>query len=134
MYEIGLLTRVGSTDTQQEFAILKGKMKMKRRRNGCGTLISKGKGKPWMAKWKFDGKTYYRSTGEVDKKKASLKLAEFVRPFQEKTELEVLNNLKAKVESKSELISQSEITGVKISDLMEKFENDLNSADITQST
>lgn len=107
---------------------------MKRRRNGCGTLISKGKGKPWLAKWKFDGKTYYRSTGETEKKKAAIKLAEFVRPFQDKTELEVLNNLKAKVESKSELISQSENCGVLIADLMDKFANDITSADIAESS
>lgn len=87
-----------------------------------------------MAKWKFDGKVYYRSTGETDKKKASQVLAEFVKPFQEKTQLEVLNNLKAKVESKTELIAQGENAGVKIAELMDKFDNDLTSADIAESS
>ena len=49
----------------------------KRRKNGSGTLVSKGRGKPWLAKWVYQGKVYYRSTGEIDKQKAKDKLGSF---------------------------------------------------------
>ena len=42
---------------------------MKRRENGFGTLVKKPNGK-YMAKWFYQGKCYYKMTGETDKKKA----------------------------------------------------------------
>ena len=109
---------------------------MKRRKNGCGTLISKGKGKPWLAKWKFDGKTYYRSTGETVREKALIKLAEFVKPYQEKTEVEVLNNLVARAKSADELRSKTleESKRLRIDELTERFNNDVRSADTSANT
>lgn len=112
----------------------------KRRKNGCGTLICKGKGKPWLAKWKFNGQVNYRSTGETDRRKALEKLAEFVKPYQEETKIEVLNNLVAKAKSAEQLRTEKiekakrDAITIPLDEVMEKFINDLSVADITKGT
>lgn len=108
----------------------------KRRKNGSGTLVSKGRGKPWLAKWVYQGKVYYRSTGEIDKQKAKDKLAEFVKPYQEDSNIEVLNNLVAKAKSAEERRSE-EIEAAKnipLDEVMDKFLNDLSVVDIAEQT
>ena len=50
-------------------------MNKTKREKGFGTLINKGLNKPWLAKWVYEGKVYYKSTGEVDKKKAYFSIA-----------------------------------------------------------
>lgn len=108
----------------------------KRRKNGSGTLVSKGRGKPWLAKWVYQGKVYYRSTGEIDKQKAKDKLAEFVKPYQEDSNIEVLHNLIAKAKSAEERRSE-EIEAAKnipLDEVMDKFLNDLSLADVVEQT
>lgn len=70
---------------------------MKRRKNGCGCLIRKGKGKPYLAKWTFQGKTFYQSTGKVIKAEANEVLQELLKPYQTNDKLEAIENLRAKI-------------------------------------
>lgn len=66
---------------------------MERRGNRFGTLVSKGVGKPWLAKWVCHGKTYYKTTGEVDRKRALKVLEKLTRPFREDDEATIISNL-----------------------------------------
>lgn len=67
-----------------------------RRSNGAGGLIKQPSGL-YLAKWSYQGKTYVRSTQTHNESEARKKLDEFVRPFLEKTQLAVIENLEAKV-------------------------------------
>lgn len=109
---------------------------MKRRDNGFGTLIYKGEGKNWLAKWVYDGKVYTKSTGEIDKKKALKVLEKLTRPFREESKADVLRNLEAKVKSTEDEIAYNnlKLPGIKLSDLEEKYSNSLNVKDITKSS
>lgn len=66
---------------------------MERRGNRFGTLIFKGEGKPWLAKWAACGKVYYKSTGESDKRKALKVLEKLTRPYREEDEAAIIENL-----------------------------------------
>ena len=65
------------------------------RAHGTGSLIKRGK--YWSARWMVKGKLYTRSTGCSSKAEAQKKLEEFTKPFRETTDLEVLENLSARV-------------------------------------
>jgi len=107
----------------------------KRRENGAGTLVSKGKGKPWLARWMFNGKVYTRSTGKTNKAEALKELAKFVAPYQEESKIAVLNNLVAKAKSAEETrTSTIEDKRIPIADAYEKFENDIATSDIAENT
>lgn len=45
---------------------------------GTCYLIDKGEGKPYLAQWTVGRKTFYKTTGETDYKKAQAKLREFI--------------------------------------------------------
>ena len=66
---------------------------MTRRGNGFGSLINKGEGKPWLARWVYKGQVYYKSTGEVDKKKALKALERITRPYRDAREEDAIRNL-----------------------------------------
>lgn len=70
---------------------------MGRRSNGFGTLVSKGSGKPWLAKWMYGGKVFTKSTGCVEKSRAYKELERLTRPFRERREIEVIENLELKL-------------------------------------
>ena len=71
-------------------------MKKANRKKGAGTLRKRG-GK-WTAQWTVNGKTFSRATGTGNRAEAERLLAEWVAPFQLKTEAETLEALSAKVE------------------------------------
>lgn len=106
---------------------------MSRRENGFGTLINKGEGKPFLAKWTYQGKPYYKSTGEVDKKKALKVLEKLTRPFREENKVEVLRNLEAKVKGVEDEIAYNnlKLPGIKLCDLEDVYRNSLMIKDIT---
>lgn len=108
-----------------------------KRGNGFGTLVSKGVGKPWLAKWNFNGKTYYRTTGEVDKRKAYKKLEEFTRETRVESEVEALENITNKIQSiknKNERDNDKKV-GIFISDIDVRFEAEkIFTRDLTKST
>ncbi len=106
---------------------------MSRRENGFGTLISKGEGKPYLAKWTYRGKPYYKSTGETDKKKALKVLEKLTRPFREDNKIEVLKNIEAKVKGAEDEIAYNnlKLPGIKLCDLEDVYRNSLMIKDIT---
>lgn len=105
---------------------------MSRRENGFGTLINKGEGKPFLAKWTYQGKPYYKSTCEVDRKKALKVLEKLTRPFREDTKVEVLRNLEAKVKGVEDEIAYNnlKLPGIKLCDLEDVYRNSLMIKDI----
>ena len=80
---------------------------MPRRANGFGTLINKGEGRAWLARWVYKGEVHYRTTGETDKKKALKKLEYITRPYREKREIDVERNLLLRIQSMQEGIAKS---------------------------
>lgn len=71
--------------------------KMKKRRpNGFGTLEKRANG-IWIARWTVDGQSYSKSTGITIRAEAEKKLAEFVKPFQEKSKIAQLRQIEAKI-------------------------------------
>lgn len=98
---------------------------MNRRQNGFGTLVSKGKGKPWLAKWVYKGQTYYKSTGETDKKQALKELERLTRPYRDEREEDVIRNLQNRLLKLQELKSKSELLTEDIwSEFAKKLKND----------
>lgn len=83
-----------NTETTQEKKSRKG---MSRRGNHLGTLVSKGVGKPFLARWMYEGKIFSRSTGEKVRSRALARLEELTRPFREKREQKVEERLLERV-------------------------------------
>lgn len=102
-----------------------------RRQNGFGTLLSKGKGKPFLAKWMHRGKVYYKSTGETDKKKALKALERITRPFREEREEDVWRSLHNRVISLHETRT---IDKLKTEDIWNEFKKTLQNSDSTSGT
>lgn len=103
------------------------------RANGQGTLVKRGRF--FMAKWVVNGKIYTRTTKCTNKKDAEKRLAEFVKPFQEKTEIEVLENLAAKVRVSENAVRRSKTSDeIRIRFLVDVFINDLSTSDISDGT
>lgn len=70
--------------------------KAAQRAKGSGCLIKRGS--LWTARWTVDGKTYVRTTGESDKRKAEKKLEQFVEPFGFKQDAEKLAAMATKID------------------------------------
>ena len=105
------------------------------RKKGSGTLQLRGN--KYLAIWTVNGKRYTRSTGTGDREHAEKKLAEFVKPFQEKTELEIIENLQAKIRVKETQIKDTrsrELPPLKLKFMVDKYKEDLSTGNITQST
>ena len=105
------------------------------RRKGSGTLQLRGR--KWLAIWIVNGRRYTRSTGTSDRAEAEKKLAEFVKPFQEKTELEIAENLAAKVRVRTAKVKETrnrESPPVKIRELVDVYREDLSTSAIEEST
>lgn len=103
------------------------------RANGQGTLVKRGK--IFMAKWVVNGKIYTRTTKCSNRKDAEKKLAEFVKPFQEKTEIEVLENLAAKVRVAENVVKKTKSTDeIRLKFLVDVFTNDLSTSNPSEGT
>lgn len=103
-----------------------------RRGNGFGTLISKGEGKPYLAKWVFAGKAITKSTGETNYNKALKVLEQLTRPYRDVNEIEAIKNLKRKIEDKSESLKNEEKkkNTIKLGELEDAFDNNLTFKDL----
>ena len=105
------------------------------RAHGSGSLVKRGK--YWTAKWMVKGKLYTRSTHCTSKSDAQEKLEEFTKPFRENTNLEVIENLQAKVRIAEGIIKSTKNAKqppVKIKFLVDVFKADVNSGTIKEST
>lgn len=104
---------------------------MNRRPNGFGSLICKGEGRAWLARWVYKGEVFYRTTGEIDKKKALKKLEYITRPYREKRAIDVERNLLNRIRSLQENVSKEKLL---ITDLWTVFAKKLKNDDVTGST
>ena len=104
---------------------------MPRRANGFGSLINKGEGRAWLARWVYKGEVFYRTTGETDKKKALKKLEYITRPYREKRAIDVERNLLNRIRSLQENVSKEKLL---ITDLWTVFAKKLKNDDVTDST
>lgn len=105
--------------------------KATRRDNGFGCLVSKGEGKPWMARWMYNRKIYCKSTGEVDKKKALKVLEKLTRPYRERRAEDVLVNLELKLKRQRDEMDAAPLL---LSDLWKTFCETLWSDDVCSGT
>jgi len=102
---------------------MKTKQKKHYRGHGRGTLIQQTSGL-YLAKWTFAGKTYVRSTKTHDRDEAEKKLDEFVKPFLEKDEIAVQQNILAKirtVEVRHENEEQKKVSQTLVKDLFDVY-------------
>ena len=104
---------------------------MTRRGNGFGSLINKGEGRPWLARWVYKGHVYYKSTGEVDKKKALKKLEYITRPYREQREIDVQRNLLNRIQSLQECMSKNALP---IESIWDEFAKKLKHEDVESGT
>ena len=102
-----------------------------RRENGFGTLLSKGEGKPWLARWVYKGQVHYKSTGETDKKKAYKVLERLTRPYREEREVDVLRALHNRILSLEETRTREKL---EVAELWNVFEETLKNSDVKSST
>lgn len=105
------------------------------RANGQGTLIKRGK--YWTARWVVNGKVYTRTTKCVSKRDAEKKLAEFTKPFQENSEIDIIENLAAKVratEVKVKAERNEKVPPLKILNLLDTYINDVSTSELRPST
>ena len=104
---------------------------MTRRGNGFGSLINKGDGRPWLARWVYKGHIYYKSTGEVDKRKALKSLERITRPFRDAREEDAIRNLQNRLIELQEKRTKDELL---TEDIWIEFSKKLKSEDVKQST
>ena len=104
---------------------------MNKRPHGFGTLVSKGEGKPYLARWMYKGQIFTKSTGQVDKKKALKELERLTRPFRERYEIECLKEIELKIKSKFQNL---EFGNVKISEIQAEYEKTLAAKDLAESS
>jgi len=104
---------------------------MTRRGNGFGSLINKGEGKNWLARWVYKGQVFYRSTGEVDKKKALKKLEVITRPYREKRAIDVERNLLLRIQSMQECCPKTQLP---VASIWNEFAKKLKHDDVTAGT
>lgn len=102
-----------------------------RREKGFGCLVSKGKGKPFLARWVYHGKVYTKSTGEADRRKALKALERLTRPFREEREIDVLRMIEARLKVTDEVAVRK---AVPLSELFMKFSALPQSKDLNEST
>lgn len=105
------------------------------RAHGTGTLVKRGK--YWSARWMSKGKVYTRTTGCAVKADAQKKLEEFTKPFRETTDLEVLENLSARVrvaESAVKETANKKVPPIRIKFLVDVYKKDVNSEPIKPGT
>ncbi len=93
-------------------------MKTKNRKKGAGTLVLRGK--VFEARWRVNGKLFSRTTGETTRREAEKKLAEFVAPFQLKTEAETLEAIAARVDG-----ARRELSALPLADAWAAFDSSL---------
>lgn len=105
---------------------------MERRGNRFGTLVSKGEGKPWLAKWVCEGKIFYKSTGQVDRKKALRVLEQLTRPYREKSKDDIIENLELQLKRLKENRDSSKKLAIK--DIWNEFVKTMWQSNVEQGT
>jgi len=93
----------------------------RKKANGCGCLEKRGG--IWRARWMVDGKTFTKSTGTGDKRKAEAVLASLVAPTQAKDEKERLENMAARIAGRDAEIKAYEDSqpALSVADAFDKY-------------
>lgn len=104
---------------------------MTRRSNGFGSLINKGEGRAWLGRWVYKGQVYYKSTGEVDKKKALKVLERITRPYRDSREEDVIRNLQNRLIQLQECRSKEKLL---VEDIWTEFAKKLKRDDVEGGT
>ena len=109
--------------------------KGRRRLNGMGTLELKKSG-IYIARWIVDGHKYSRSTRKTVRSEAEKMLAEFVRPFQQKGEVERLENLVTQIRVKRGEIEAEEDAkpSLKLTDAFDAYFREVNVSKVSAGT
>ena len=103
------------------------------RSKGAGTLLKRGK--YWVARWVTNGEVHVRSTKCTVKRDAEKKLEEFTKPFREKSEIAVLENIAAKMRTiKTEQEAEPRGKPVMLKLLVDVYKSDVSSSPLTDST
>ena len=112
-----------------------GRKRKGRASNHHGTLIERDSG-VYEARVTFNGKRYTHNTGTKDRREAEKILEKFAASFKVESEIEALNNIKAKIESKNWQKEQEERKTKKIplADMTEIFLTRRELCDVTEST
>ena len=109
----------------------KSRKGMSRRGNHMGCLVSKGPGKPFLARWVYEKKVFTRSTGETVRSRALTKLEFFTRPFRERREIKVEERLLERVKELHEVASREPFP---VSSLMSEWVATRRSGNLREST
>lgn len=104
---------------------------MTRRGNGFGSLINKGEGRPWLARWVYKGQVHYKSTGERDKRRALKELERITRPFRDAREEDAIRNLQNKLIELQARRSKAELP---VGDIWTEFAKKLRNDDVEGGT
>lgn len=102
-----------------------------RRGNGFGSLINKGEGRAWLARWVYKGHVYYKTTGECDKRKALKALERITRPYRDAREEDAIRNLQNRLIELQECRSKSKLL---LDDIWTEFAKKLKNDDVTDGT
>lgn len=105
------------------------------RAHGTGTLIKRGN--VYTARWMVKGKVYTRSTGCTNERDARKKLEEFTKPFRENSNIEVLENLEAKVrasESQMKKTKNDSEPPMQLKFIVDEYKKDISTSNITESS
>lgn len=104
---------------------------MNRRPNGFGSLINKGEGRDWLARWVYKGHVYYKTTGETDKKKALKALERITRPYRDSREIDAIRNLQNRLLELQECRTRDELL---VEDIWDVFSKKLKNDDVESGT
>lgn len=102
------------------------------RSKGEGTLIKRGK--YWTARWVSNGEVHVRSTKCTSKRKALKKLEEFTKPFREKSDIAVLENIAAKVRVMKTEQAEEQGKPLMLKFLVDTYTSDVSSSPLTAGT
>lgn len=107
-------------------------MSRPKRSNYMGTLLKKPSG-VYQARWMYMGKLYTKTTGEKDKRKALVALERLTRPYREKSQLSVIENLERELERLKKECAAAQ-RNMPVSSVYDSWKKTLRAGNVTQST
>lgn len=100
---------------------------------GSGCLVKRGK--VYYARWVVDGRVYVKTTKCTSKKEAEKKLEDFVHPYQVASDIEKIENLKAKIKVlEDEAVKTPKENAIRLNLLLDAYLKDVNRSAISDST
>ena len=97
-------------------------MRQGRRDNHSGCLTRRGEGKPWIARWMYQGKIHTRSTRTTDKSKALKILQQLTRSYCYAERVDVISALEHQLEIERSHVALPELPVDKIWEVYETMQ------------